>query len=462
MGPLLEWRELGVRLRGETDAPPIVSGLTLDLRRGECVALTGHSGCGKTSACLAPFGLLPRQLEMTGVARFAGQPAWSRPAQNSRERVAFVLQEPGNNFAPHLSIILQILDLNKNIEPVRIHEWCAELGLGNSVRLLQQYPNQCSGGELQRLSLVAALAQEPVLLVADEPTAALDSATRAAWCRLVRQHCERGLAVLLVTHDPAVLAAVADRQIAVGAAQAPEAGAAYRVNKIGRSGAHGLLAVELQQPVGAQSPRHGEGNALALGVGQSLCVTGPSGAGKSSLLRLVLGLPSPWKGEVEWRGQRLRPWPHSSRKRIGGAMGAVLQDARGSLNPHRTTLDAVSAGFRRSGHSRRVAQQRGASELTALGVPADCWPRTPTELSLGQAQRVALAQALASQPALLVLDEPTSAQDLDHRQRVIDRLLLAQHQHGTALLVATHDAELVAALGGPTLPLLPPGQATAI
>jgi peptide/nickel transport system ATP-binding protein len=463
MGPLLELHELGVRLRGEGDSLRIVSGLNLELQRGECVALTGRSGCGKTSACLAPFGLLDRRLEMTGVARFAGHPASNGPAQAGTERVAFVLQEPGNNFAPHLRIDSQITDLYHYSSPEKVHQWCAELGLGDSARLLQQYPNQCSGGELQRLALVAALAQDPALLVADEPTAALDSATRDAWCRLVRRQCEQGLAVLLVTHDPAVLAAIAHRQIPVGDALVPAAGPTPLAKKFVLSGSDRLLAVRLAQPVGVQTLSNGEGTGIALGAGQSLCVTGPSGAGKSSLLRLVLGLPSPWNGAVEWLGQNLRPWPHESRKQLGSAMGAVLQDARGSLNPNRTVLDAVSAGFRRSGNSWRAAQQRAAEELVALGVPAECWLRTPTELSVGQAQRVALAQALAHtlpqvlarQPALLVLDEPTGAQDRDHRQLIIDRLAVAQHQHGAALLVATHDVELVAALGGQTLPLLP-------
>ena len=475
MRPLLEWHELGVRLRGEESMPPIVSGLNLELQRGECVALTGRSGCGKTSAALAAFGLLPAQLELTGVARFAGNPAGNPIAQSVGERVAFVLQEPASNFAPHLNIQSQIIDLNGNIGVLDIHQWCTELGLVDSERLLRQYPNQCSGGELQRLALVAALAQEPALLVADEPTAALDSASRDAWCRLVRQRCEHGLAVLLVTHDPAVLAGVAHRQIPVGDAQVTEAPPPYVAPERLIADPNLLLSVQMEYPGGAPSATGGEGFGLQLGVGQALCVTGPSGAGKSSLLRLVLGLPSPWRGEVTWRGLRLQPWPHASRQQMAGAMGAVLQEARGSLNTHREVLDGVSAGFRRSGHTWRVSRQRAAEELAVLGVPADCWSRSPSALSVGQAQRVALAQALA-QPrvqtrvqtraqasagslALLVLDEPTSAQDLAHRQRVADRLLVAQYQHGTALLIASHDPGLVRLLGCTTLPLFPVGAA---
>ncbi len=465
MLPLLEWRELGVRPRGEEGAPPIVSGLNLELHRGECVALTGRSGCGKTSAALAPFGLLPWRLESTGVARFAGNPAGDPIAHAGSGRVAFVFQEPANNFAPHLNIKSQLIDLNHNISEPIIHRWCHELGLVDSERLLRQYPNQCSGGELQRLALVAALAQEPALLVADEPTAALDSASRDAWCQLVRQCCVRGLAVLLVTHDPAVLAAVAHRQIPVGDTQTSDALPQHGVTERAVSARELLLAVQLEHPRVAPSSAQGEGRGLRLGVGQSVCITGPSGAGKSSFLRLALGLPSPWAGEVTWRGQRLQPWPHTSRQQIAGAMGAVLQEARDSLNPHRLVLDAVSAGFRRCGDTWRVSRQHAAEELSALGVPADCWSRTPAALSVGQAQRVALAQALvqarvqarAGNPSLLVLDEPTSAQDLDHRQRVADRLLKAQHQHGAALLIASHDPGLVGLLGCTTLPVIPAG-----
>jgi len=467
MRPLLEWRELGVRLRGEEGVLPIVSGLNLELQRGECVALTGRSGCGKTSAVLASFGLLPWRLELTGVARFSGNPAENPIAQAGDERVAFVLQEPANNFAPHLNIQSQIYDLNEKIPELVIRQWCQEMGLLDSERLLRQYPNQCSGGELQRLALVAALAQEPALLVADEPTAALDSASRDAWCRLVRQRCERGLAVLLVTHDPVVLEAVAHRQIPVGDAQVTAASPPDVATERLVAGPNLLLAVHMEEHGGAPSSTGGKGTELRLDVGQALCVTGPSGAGKSSLLRLVLGMPSPWRGEVTWCGQRLLPWPHASRQRLASAMGAVLQEARGSLNPHREVLDGVSAGFRRSGHTWRVSRQRAAEELAVLGVPADCWSRTPSALSVGQAQRVALAQALVQSrvqaatgnPSLLVLDEPTSAQDLGHRQRVADRLLVAQHQHGTALLVASHDLGLVGLLGCTRLPLFPVGAA---
>ena len=459
MGPVLECHDLGVRLHGERDVPPLVSRLNLQVHRGECVALTGQSGCGKTTAAFAPFGLLSAALEVTGVARFAGHPVGNLRLPPNGERVAFVLQEPVTNFSPHLRIDSQIIDLLKVSSFDEVRHWCAELGLLDGERLLSQHPDQCSGGELQRLALVAALAQKPALLVADEPTAALDRASRDAWCGLVRRQCERGLAVLLVTHDPAVLAAVAHRQIPLGDARWPAEVVPLRAREGHVSGLDELLAVRLEPPFSVQAPALCEGLRFALDVGQSLCITGPSGAGKTSLLRLVLGLPSPWQGDVAWRGQPLHPWPHASRVRTAGGMGAVLQDARGNLNPHRQVLDGVSAGFRRSGHSWRVSRQRAAEELSALGVPADCWQRTPAELSLGQAQRVALAQALAGEPALLVLDEPTSAQDSGHRQLAVERLVRAQREYGTALLMATHDVELVAALGCPTLPLLTVGAA---
>ncbi len=401
---------------------------------------------------------------------------------------AFVLQEPSANFAPHLKLGEQLADFSAVANPEDWFRWGEQLGLAEMRRLLGQLPEQCSGGELQRLALVAALAQNPRLLVADEPTAALDAASRDAWCRLVRQQCAQGLAVLLVSHDETVLERVAHRRVAVRAASEPTP---TRDPTSGRTPAPPVAlptALPLKIPVApamppdrldpsAGNPTRAATNPptllrvavapelapastsagswpstrapgpIQLSAGSCTALVGPSGSGKTSLLNAVLGLPTPLDARVEWRGMPLLPWPDASRSRTVGAMAAVLQEARQTLNPYRPVFDGVAAAFRRRGEDKDASRRHAERELHAAGVAEELWNRRPGSLSVGQAQRVALAQALAVRPALLVCDEPTSAQDARHKQYVVASLRRAQLENGTAVLLATHDFALVEALG---------------
>lgn len=459
---------LTVRRRAEPDAPPILRELDLAVGAGECVALCGPSGSGKTTACLAPFRLTGRNLAVEGTATVTGESAWSRVGQVTTGGVAFVFQEPLGNFSPHLKIKLQLHDLNKKPNLEILAEWAAELGLDEFPRLLEQFPGQCSGGELQRLALLAALAQDPALLVADEPTAALDAGGRTAWSELVRRQMGLGLAVLLVTHDETLLQLLDSRRVGLAPVDTPSSVHSSKPATTNLSPQAALLAVRLtpgsRAPTGRvvvdgkfRDVNAGDGGGFSLAAGQCLALVGPSGGGKSSVLNLVLGLPSPVQGEVIWDGTRLGPWPSGNRRAVAGQMAAVLQDARSGLNPHRRIEDSVAAAFRKAGHSWRACRQLAAAELAALGVPVEAWQRRPSTLSVGQAQRVALAIAMAVRPALVVCDEPTSAQDAAHRALVIRRLLDARDRQGCAVLLATHDLELAQALDAPRLRVGPSG-----
>lgn len=458
--PVFVMQDLRVGVRGEVPAG-IVSGLSLEIKAGECVALCGPSGSGKSTACLAPFGMAAPNLEAAGTHTLSGMPAAVAGRKYRSGAVAFVLQEPAANFAPHLPVGVQLHDLSKD---TNFENWlikrATQLGLLELERLLLQLPAQCSGGELQRLALIAALAQRPQLLVADEPTAALDAASRVAWCRLVGEHCEQGLAVLLVSHDASVLAEMADRRVTLDhqpaaiAASAvfppasdcvPEMSARRPAHAQARPAA--LLRMEVAGGVRRNAPDAPAPWQLALPAGTCVALVGPSGSGKTSLLQAALGLPTPLATRVEWAGSPLLPWPDATRRAIAGQMAAVPQDARLALNPYRPVLDSVAAAFRRRGVDWRTSRRRAEEALAAVGLTAEHWRRRPAALSVGQAQRAALVQALAVEPALLVCDEPTSAQDSWHRELVVRCLLRAQNAQGVAVLLATHDLEMAETLG---------------
>lgn len=435
---------------------PVINDLTFELASGECLALCGPSGSGKTTAMRALFGLTPAQLQVRGTRLYAG----GCPAHQLGRRVpggiAFILQEPAANFAPHLEIGTQLSDINSKLFPLAVPNWAARLGLQDLPRLLRQLPDQCSGGELQRLALIAALLQAPGLLVADEPTAALDAAGRAGWCALVRELLEQGLAVLLATHDPTVLAGVATRRLLLDSvAVPPHTGPAAHSASRARETVPGGNLLEIQLHGRQATPSRAAEPELAFSVAKAGCtaLVGPSGSGKSSVLHLALGLPTPYSGSVRFAGSALQPWPDASRRHTVGRMATVLQDSRQGLNPHLTVSEIVVATLRRTHRRRSTCVPLAEAKLEALGIGPGLWNRRPADLSVGQAQRVALVEALAVGPELLVADEPTSAQDARSRVLVVACLLQARQEQGMALLLATHDLELVSALGATLITL---------
>ena len=464
--PILECRNLRVSQGTSPDSPFVVSGLNFSLKPGECVALCGPSGAGKTTACLSAFGLAAEGLNVAGDTFLGGQKAPSRVGFRGAGGVAFVFQDPASNFSPYLNIIEQLTDLSADIYTPKTRSWCEALGLPAAPGWLKRFPSECSGGELQRLALVAGLLQAPSLLVADEPTAALDPANRDAWCQLVRANMERGLAVLLVTHDEAVIQALSARRIELGT----NSPTPFMVTDHGAKGTseppRALLEVWWEEGPSMARPQRGHSETSAdhhLAVGALDCVAliGPSGVGKTSLLNLVAGMPSTLRGTVLWEGKPVGPWPDASRRGTIGRLAVVLQQPRQALNPFRSVIDSVAASFLRGGESTIRCRELAAAELEALGVPKGLWHRRPASLSVGQAQRVALAQALGLRPALLVADEPTSAQDAGHRSLLVQRLLEARKNHGMAVLLATHDFALTAALEAEVLPFRrphPPGE----
>lgn len=443
-GPLFELEALTVRRGGR----PLVEDLGFTLQSGDCIAMLGPSGSGKTTACLAAFGLTSDSCEIDGSYRLreTRAPAGTLPNRAPPE-IAFILQAPGDNFSPYARISGQLNDCYRFSlfhRPSEIaRELAFDLGLPDFGALIQRSPNRLSRGEIQRLALVAALVAGPRLLVADEPTAALDERSRQRWCEVVnRWRARTGMAIWLVTHDMRVVDALGARTIELASSLRETEPAPVPAQVVPRPVRP--TTVPLLTLAGRQ-----------LRPGGCLILTGVSGSGKSSLLHsiaaAVVGSSPPHPTGVSLVGPdwvRLPPGP--------AGLAMVFQDARTGLNPHRAIVDSLQAVLMRRGVAKRCESEAWIqTEFAALDLPAALAARRPEALSAGEVQRVALLLALASAPRLLLCDEPTSALGASHRRRVVDRLRQAQAS-GTALLIATHESTLAAALGAATFSLRDP------
>jgi ABC-type glutathione transport system ATPase component len=477
-------RELGVAIDGRR----LVEGVSAELAAGECLAVLGSSGSGKTQLTLAPFGLAAGRA--TGSARLAGEELVGAPERRLRalrgHNVGFVFQQPATALAPHLSIGAQLSEAWRQAGAARpgrdeLIRLLARVGLPGGAALIGRYPHQLSGGQRQRVMIAGAIAHGPRLLVADEPTAALDAALRAEVMALFdRLRAEDGLAVLLVTHDLPAAARHADHFLVLSEGRVADAGPTVALADAALAGAAAdgsrpeatrrLLAAtpRLDEPAPAQ-PDPGEvlltardvrvtypgrgwraapvtavdQASFTLSRGEALAIVGGSGSGKSTLARAVARLGPQEAGTVILAGT---PLPPRARMRPGHRrpMQPVFQDPADSLDPLRTAAAIVAeplATFR----PELRADERRALALAALdqvGLDASYAERRPPTLSGGQAQRVAIARALVAEPAILLLDEATSALDVLVADRITRLLAALQRARGLSLLFITHDLAL--------------------
>jgi len=454
----------------------IVADVGFSIGRGECVALVGASGSGKSQCCLAPFGLSP--LRATGSARLAGRELIGvdeRALRAIRAREAgFVFQQPLSALTPHLKIGAQLAEAWRQAGAPRpsragLAALLDRVGLSRADERLDQYPHRLSGGERQRVMIAAAIAHRPRLLIADEPTTALDAELRGAVLALLgRLRAEEGMALLLVSHDLAGVAAHADRVVVLDRGRVVEQGAAA---DLFRRPAHpytrALIAAapRLDEPVRDLPPvgrtlleaedirvsfarpgwRRGRieavaGAGLMIRAGEGLALVGGSGSGKSTLGRAVARLGPADRGALRWEGEAMPPRARMAR-RHRRLIQPVFQDPVASLDPLWRVADIVAEPLRhlRPDLSGAARAARAAAALEEVELPADLAGRRRAELSGGQAQRVAIARALVADPALLLLDEATSALDMLVGARLLDLLARLQRERGLALLFITHD-----------------------
>ncbi|GAA4845686.1 ABC transporter ATP-binding protein [Luteimicrobium xylanilyticum] len=488
-------RGLKIAFPGPDGPVTAVHGLDLDVERGTCVAIVGESGSGKTVTARALAGLLPRTatwsadtFELAGQdVRDADERTWRRLRGRT---VGFVLQDalvsldPLRTLGAEVGETLRTHRLARGRRAVadRVHALLTSVGVPEPEVRSRQHPHQLSGGLRQRGLIAAGLAGDPDLLVADEPTTALDVTVQAQILDLLALEKQRGATILLISHDLAVVSRIADRVLVMRAGEVVEEGATDDVLRrpqhpytrellraVPSASSKGLRLVDRTPLVRPEPERsavvlaaehlrktyrvHGRAGAhetvavddvsLEVARGETLGIVGESGSGKTTVARIVLGLVEPDSGAVTLGGE---PWtgvPESRRRHLRRDVQLIAQDPLGSFDPRYTvgrivaeSLDAV--GVRGEDRRRRVAE---VLDQVRLGASfADRHPRT---LSGGQRQRVSIARALAPHPRLLVADEPVSALDVSVQAGILDLLGELQAETGTSVLFISHDLGVV-------------------
>ncbi len=506
--PLLEVKGLRVAFNGQ----PVVHGIDFSIQAGEKLALVGESGSGKTVSALSLLKLV-HNAEVNGQALLQGRDLLRLGERELRgvrgDEVAVIFQEPMTALNPLYTVgnqIAEVLQLKKGMTAAQAHKAAVELlastGIPEPARRVNAYPHQLSGGQRQRAMIAMALASAPKLLLADEPTTALDVSLRTQMLSLLadlqRQH---GMAVLLITHDLNLVRRFADRVVVMERGAVVEQGA---VGDVFASAQHPytrrLLASKPQRDVAERDPgvsntapvlqtdglqvsypvplggfkgwfKTGafvavQGISLQVQPGETLGVIGESGSGKSTLALAALGL-LPFQGRLQVAGT---DWVTAQRTRQTRAlrqrMQVVFQDPFSSLSPRLTVEQIVGEGLvvhrpELSAQERREAVVRALAEVGLVQDPAqggDWLQRYPHEFSGGQRQRLAIARALIVQPQLLVLDEPTSALDVTVQQQVLMLLARLQRERGLSYLLITHDVDVIRAMAHQVL-VMKNGQA---
>ncbi|WP_214103059.1 dipeptide ABC transporter ATP-binding protein [Acrocarpospora catenulata] len=459
-----------------------VRGVSLAVHPGECVALVGESGSGKSVTARTLLGLTGEQAEVSATRlRIEGLDASGFSERQWRSvrgrRIGFVLQDALvslDSLRPVGKEIAETLRLHRAVprDAVRgrVLELLTEVGVPEPERRARQYPHELSGGLRQRALIASAIACHPRLLIADEPTTALDVTVQAQILRLLGERKRAGTALLLISHDLAVVAELADRILVMKDGVVVESGPAQRVLRepehpytrgllaaIPTAAAKGARLSDPAAPPLRRAPagevvieardlarsfrghRAVDGVSFELRAGETLGIVGESGSGKTTTARLVLGLLAPDRGSVAIDGQ---PWAGLTprrRRELRRHIQVVYQDPLSSFDPRftvrRILAEALDVGGRPRGEAVRLLEQ--------VGLDAGVLDRRPLRLSGGQRQRVAIARALAPRPRVIVCDEPVSALDVSIQAQVLDLLAELQAELGVAYLFISHHLGVV-------------------
>ncbi|MGY6632850.1 MAG: ABC transporter ATP-binding protein [Alkalilacustris sp.] len=487
MSALLEVQDLTVSFRQEGRLIQAVRGVSFDVGRGETVALVGESGSGKSVTALSSVALLPDSAQVTGRIRYRGRDMVGADPETLREvrgnDISFIFQEPMTSLNPLHTLEKQLAEslaihqgLTGEAARTRILELLHKVGIPEAESRLGAYPHQLSGGQRQRVMIAMALANGPDLLIADEPTTALDVTIQAQILDLLaRLQREAGMGLLFITHDLGIVRRFAERVCVMQAGRIVESG---RTAEIFANPQHpytrGLLAAEPQgrpDPVPAGAPellrtdrlriwfpiqrgflRRTVGhvkavNAATLAVreGETVGVVGESGSGKTTLALAALRLVAS-DGPVVFQGRDIQGWKSRQLRSVRRDMQVVFQDPYGSLSPRMTVEQIVAEGLTVHGAGGADPHEMVATALREVGLDPAMMSRYPHEFSGGQRQRIAIARAMILKPKLLVLDEPTSALDMTVQVQIVELLRELQRRHRLGYLFISHDLRVVRAL----------------
>ncbi|MEY9942074.1 dipeptide ABC transporter ATP-binding protein [Streptacidiphilus sp. MAP5-3] len=490
---MLELDDLGVTFTTETGEVNAVRGVSLHVRPGETLALVGESGSGKSTVAFAAMGLLPGNARATGRASIRGTDVVSAPESELAglrgRTVSMVFQEPATALDPLTRIGAQIAEVIRNHRDLSAKEAAAEavellrrVGIPEPEQRATAFPFQLSGGQRQRVVIAMAIANSPSLLIADEPTTALDVSVQAEILDLLRGlTAEAGTGVLLVTHNMGVVADFADRVAVMLHGEIVETGSVEEVllhpthdytkrllaavprlavaetdpapvhtGAPAEAPAIGEPVVELRDISvrfgrGRNGVRALDGVSLSVRPGETVGLVGESGSGKSTAARVALGLIRPTSGSVSLFGSDLGRMRSRARRSLRSGIGVVLQDPVASLDARMSVAECIAEPLRvhRRAMSAQERRARVADVLERVRLPRTLANRAPRELSGGQRQRVSLARALVLEPRLLVADEPTSALDVSVQQSVLEVISELQAELGFACLFVSHDLAVV-------------------
>jgi microcin C transport system ATP-binding protein len=484
----LDVKDLQVSFRQDGQLIPAVRGVSFAVNRGETVALVGESGSGKSVSALSTVSLLGDSARVSGSVTYDGQEmigADDKLLHKVRGNdISFIFQEPMTSLNPLHTIEKQLaesLALHQGLQGAearaRVLSLLEQVGINDAESRMGAYPHQLSGGQRQRVMIAMALANKPDILIADEPTTALDVTIQAQILDLLKDlKDEMGMGLLFITHDLGIVRRIADRVFVMQKGLVVEEGPTAEIfDNPQHPYTRKLLGAEptgAPAPVAADAPevlrtdnlkvwfpiqkgllRRTVGHvkavndtSLSIRAGETLGIVGESGSGKTTAALAIMRLIGS-EGEVTFRGEDLRKWSTKKLRRLRADMQIVFQDPFGSLSPRMTCFQIISEGL--AIHKIDKARDRRelvAEVMTEVGLDPATMDRYPHEFSGGQRQRIAIARAMVLRPKLLVLDEPTSALDMTVQVQIVDLLRELQSKYGLAYLFISHDLKVVRAM----------------